>query len=102
MQFNNYGPIGQQFIAHFDTQNAGPKRVPDSYEKIKSKIKADHNITEITFYTDIIEEAHAAEYAGLNVVVLVRPGNKPIENKELEKITNISTFDELLGVSSGE
>ena len=95
MQYNNYGPIRQQFIAHFDTQNAGPKRVPDSYERIKSKIKADHDITEITFYTDIIEEAHAAEYAGLKVVILVRPGNKPIENKELEKFKSISSFDEL-------
>ena len=40
MKYNNYGPIGEKFIAHFDTQNAGPKREPDSYEKIKSEVKA--------------------------------------------------------------
>ena len=95
MKYNNYGPIGEKFIAHFDTQNAGPKREPDSYEKIKSEVKADYGITEITFYTDIIEEAHAAKAAGLEVIVLVRPGNKLIEQNELEKYKNVRSFDQL-------
>ena len=95
MKYNNYGPIGEKFIAHFDTQNAGPKREAYSYEKIKSKVKADYGITEITFYTDIIEEAHAAKEAGMEVIVLVRPGNKPVEAKDLEKYKNVSSFDQL-------
>ena len=90
LKYNNHASLENRFVAHFDTQNAGPKQVTSSYNKIKETT----GIDDIVFYTDIIEEAHAASGAELDVVLLVRPCNKPIDSKQLAAYRHISSFDE--------
>ena len=40
-------------------------------------------------------EAQAAKSAGIEVVILIRPGNYPIEKNELDNFKSINSFDEL-------
>ena len=62
-----------------------------SYKRIKEAT----GINDIVFYTDIIEEACAASDAGLDVVVLVRPCNKPIDAEQLAGHRHVASFDEI-------
>jgi enolase-phosphatase E1 len=57
---------------HFDTENAGPKRVPDSYRVIATVIGADP--ARIVFLSDVTAELDAAREAGWHTVGVRRPG----------------------------
>lgn len=57
---------------YFDT-TTGPKKQPASYEAIADAIGADPG--EILFATDNLDEAKAAREAGLDAVMMDRPGN---------------------------
>jgi methylthioribulose 1-phosphate dehydratase/enolase-phosphatase E1 len=60
---------------HFDT-TIGGKREAESYTKIAKHIAMEPR--SIMFLTDIFEEAVAADAAGFQVTLLVRPGNAPL------------------------
>lgn len=55
---------------HFDTVNAGPKREAASYHKIAEVLRSD----DITFYSDVPAELHAAQEAGWKTVGVARAG----------------------------
>lgn len=73
-QYSDQGDLRSYFSSYFDTA-VGGKREVSSYINIASKLGADVN--EICFFTDIVEEAEAAQAAGMEVVILDRPGNIP-------------------------
>lgn len=57
---------------HFDTENAGPKRVASSYQKIATVIGVDP--ARLVFLSDLVDELDAARLAGWRTVGVRRPG----------------------------
>jgi len=76
---------------YFDTA-IGPKRSPDSYRRIASAMR--RSPSRILFVSDSPEELDAAFAAGCQIVLAVRPGNRPVEGPE--SVDEISSFDELV------
>lgn len=86
------GDVLDLFDGHFDT-NIGAKVESKSYKNIAERIGCDSE--EITFLTDVTREAKAAEEAGVNVVVVVRPGNLELTEEETEHYHLIHSFGQL-------
>ncbi|KAM9455411.1 enolase-phosphatase E1 [Clarias gariepinus] len=86
------GDLLDLFDGHFDT-NIGAKVESKSYEKIAERIGCSPE--EIMFLTDVTREAKAAEDAGVNVAVVVRPGNMELTEEERSHYTTITTFNQL-------
>jgi enolase-phosphatase E1 len=66
------GDLRPLFSGHFDTENAGPKRAPDSYRAITAAIGGDPRCT--VFLSDVVSELDAARAAGWHTVGIRRPG----------------------------
>jgi enolase-phosphatase E1 len=60
---------------YFDTE-VGPKREARSYRNIAEQLQGGPE--EILFATDVYQEAQAAREAGLQTVLMLRPGNRPL------------------------
>ncbi|TGL35730.1 acireductone synthase [Leptospira perdikensis] len=73
-QYSELGDLRNYFVSYYDTA-VGGKRDKQSYENIAIELKSPSN--QIRFFTDIVEEAEAASSAGMDVVILNRPGNIP-------------------------
>ena len=69
------GDLLDQFSGHYDT-TLGSKREAESYCKISQKF--DCKPGQIVFISDVVEELAAAKEAGLQTVLSIRPGNKPV------------------------
>lgn len=86
------GDVLDLFDGHFDT-TIGAKVDTKSYERIAERIGCQPE--EITFLTDVSREAKAAEEAGLNVLVVVRPGNMELTDEERAHYNLITSFSQL-------
>ncbi|XP_051542464.1 enolase-phosphatase E1-like isoform X2 [Myxocyprinus asiaticus] len=86
------GDLLDLFNGHFDT-NIGAKVESKSYERIAERIGCQPE--EIMFLTDVTREAKAAEDAGVNVAIVVRPGNMELTEEERSHYTIISSFSQL-------
>ncbi|XP_077593809.1 enolase-phosphatase E1 [Stigmatopora nigra] len=86
------GDVLDLFDGHFDTA-VGAKVDAKSYERIAERIGCPAE--EITFLTDVTREAKAAEDAGVNVVVVVRPGNMELTEEEAAHYHIITSFGQL-------
>lgn len=73
-QYSELGDLRNYFESYFDTA-VGGKREKTSYENITRELKSSPD--QIRFFTDIVEEAEAANSIGMDVVILNRPGNIP-------------------------
>ncbi|MGV3665904.1 MAG: acireductone synthase [Leptospira bouyouniensis] len=71
-QYSVLGDLREYFTSYFDTA-VGGKREKESYERIVGILNVLPN--QIRFFTDIVEEAEAANATGMDVVILNRPGN---------------------------
>ena len=69
------GDLTPAIAGYYDT-TSGPKREPGSYATIAAAWKREP--ATITFCTDQPAEAEAAAAAGMNTVLLMRPGNAPL------------------------
>jgi enolase-phosphatase E1 len=76
--------------AYFDT-GVGPKRSPQSYRRIASELV--RPAEEILFVSDVPEELNAALDAGMQILLAVRPGNRPVEGPD--SIDEIASFEEI-------
>ena len=72
---------------HYDTTTGG-KKEPASYEIIAGEIGADPD--SILFISDVGEELDAAAKAGMQTLLSIRPGNKPVEDND--RFTSITDF----------
>ncbi|XP_024374296.1 probable bifunctional methylthioribulose-1-phosphate dehydratase/enolase-phosphatase E1 [Physcomitrium patens] len=72
----NFGDLRVYLSGFFDT-TIGNKRESRSYKEIYLTVGVDHPSC-ITFATDVLAEAIAAKEAGLQAVLLLRPGNAPL------------------------
>ncbi|GAA6219175.1 enolase-phosphatase E1 [Lates japonicus] len=86
------GDVLDLFDGHFDT-SIGAKVDGKSYERIAERIGCQPE--EITFLTDVTREAKAAEEAGVNVLVVVRPGNMELTDEERAHYNLITSFSQL-------
>jgi enolase-phosphatase E1 len=80
----------ESLSAFFDT-SVGPKRSIDSYRRIAGELQRPPE--RILFVSDVPEELNAALDAGMQIVLAVRPGNRPVEGPD--SLEEISSFDEL-------
>ncbi|ANB14138.1 putative acireductone synthase UTR4 [Sugiyamaella lignohabitans] len=78
---------------YFDTVNAGQKVVPDSYNTIAKKIGLP--ASDILFFTDNTNEIDAAQKAGWQTTLVVRPGNAPFDDSYRSKTTVITSLDQV-------
>jgi len=69
------GDLTPFISGHYDT-TSGAKQSPASYLTICSAWGRPPG--SVTFCTDVLKEAEAARTAGLNAVLLMRPGNPPL------------------------
>ncbi|SAM07064.1 hypothetical protein [Absidia glauca] len=74
--YTKQGDLSKYFSGYFDT-TVGLKVEKQSYLNIAKEIGVDTTST-ILFVTDNINEIHAADQAGLQVVIADRPGNAPL------------------------
>ncbi|KAF3988955.1 hypothetical protein FT663_03064 [Candidozyma haemuli var. vulneris] len=75
---------------YFDISTAGYKQEKASYEKIVKEIGEE--ASKLTFYSDVTKEIDAAIEAGLEAVVVARPGNAPLTEEDVQKYIIIQSF----------
>ncbi|GMF10296.1 unnamed protein product [Phytophthora lilii] len=90
-QYSDKGDLREYLTVYFDTK-IGHKREVGSYKEIVQSLGVDSG-KDVLFVTDVIQEAQAAEAAGLDTVLSVRPGNKPLP--ESHHFPTIRSFAEL-------
>jgi enolase-phosphatase E1 len=83
------GDLTRYIDQYFDT-SIGKKIDPQSYVAIAAKVSFDP--TQILFVSDVVAELEAANAAGIQTRLCVRPGNPSQPPSEFQRIT---TFDSL-------
>jgi len=86
----NQGDLTNLVDGYFGTGNFGSKYESDSYLRISDTL--DTKPKEIAFLSDVKEELDAADKAGYEVVLVNRPGNKPVGQNDY---TSVNSFDEI-------
>jgi enolase-phosphatase E1 len=77
---------------HFDTENAGPKREPNSYRAITAAVGGDP--TQTVFLSDAVAELDAARQAGWHTVG-VRRLDEPHYERGVGDHLEVASFDEV-------
>ena len=80
---------------YFDTVNAGLKQEAASYEKILAQHPEHPVASEWLFLSDNVKEVEAAKQAGMQSVVVDRPGNAELSGEARAQHRVIKSFDEL-------
>lgn len=88
-RYSTAGDLTPHISAYFDT-TTGPKRAASSYAAIAASLKLSPR--DVLFATDIVEEAIAADEAGMQAVIMNRPGNHPVA---AHPFPVLASFDEL-------
>lgn len=83
-----------QMADFFDTVNAGPKTEAASYARIAAR-HADVPAAEWLFLSDNVAEVEAAQQAGMQSVVVERPGNAELGEEARRRHRVVRNFDEL-------
>lgn len=86
----NFGDLTRFIGGYFDTE-IGSKLSSDSYARIADRIG--HRSSEIVFISDSTAELEAALSAGMQVILSVRPGNRPQPNAHIYRAIN--SFEDL-------
>ena len=86
------GNLIEWFSGHFDTE-IGPKIESSSYGNIVNKLNC--RSEDVLFLTDVPKEANAAKLAGMEVVLVIRPGNSPLTANDKASFPVIESFQEL-------
>ena len=91
------GNIATLIDHYFDT-SVGPKRAPESYERIASAFRLDP--PEIAFISDVDAELEAARDAGCRVLMCVRPGNGATNSRVAPIVHSFDVLDAALGLAT--
>lgn len=85
---SNYGDLRMYLCGFFDT-TIGSKRDTRSYVEILRTVGVDRP-ADMLFVTNIIQEAESARAAGLEVMISIRPGHRPLpENHGFRTIESL-------------
>ncbi|CAD6991295.1 unnamed protein product [Ceratitis capitata] len=87
-----YGDLLPYISGHYDTA-VGHKQQKQSYENIAKDLNLPSE--DVLFLTDVVKEAEAAREAGMQVVLLARPGNAPLTDDDKIAFTFVENFDNL-------
>ncbi|KAL2612601.1 hypothetical protein R1flu_024293 [Riccia fluitans] len=87
-----HGDLRRYLCGYFDT-TTGPKREARSYAEICLSVGVD-SASDVLFATDVLAEAVAAKEAGVNAVLMLRPGNALLPPDHGFKTSK--TLDEIL------
>lgn len=85
--------INGYLSGYFDITTSGYKFEPQSYKNIIQNIGIPGQ--EVLFLSDNVKEVQAALEAGLKAHVVVRPGNSPLTQDEVEKYKAVDDFSHL-------
>lgn len=89
-------PLGDMmplFSGYYDTVNAGLKQEPSSYKNIIAKEAIEPEAW--LFLSDNVKEVEAAKAAGMDSIVLVRPGNAVLEDGVRDAHAVVDTFADI-------
>ncbi len=81
------GNLLGQFRGHYDT-TTGPKKEAESYRKIAADMQLPP--ADVLFASDVVAELDAARAAGMQTVLVVRPGNAQQPEQPHLKITSFA------------
>jgi enolase-phosphatase E1 len=81
--YTDSGDLTSLFSHHFDT-TSGPKRDRESYRTIAATLGVEPG--RLLFFSDVPAELDAARDAGWKTVLVVRPGNIPVETADHPQI----------------
>ena len=81
------GDLTPLLSGYFDT-TTGPKKVAASYTSICEAVSLDP--AQVCFLTDNLDEARAAQEAGLTAIVSVRPGNPSVPEHPFSTLTSFA------------
>jgi enolase-phosphatase E1 len=84
------GDLTRYIDQYFDT-SVGKKMDPQSYLTIASKLSL--NPTQVLFVSDVVAELDAANNAGMQTRLCVRPGNPPQPDGGFQRITTFRELD---------
>jgi enolase-phosphatase E1 len=84
------GDLTKYLSAYFDT-NIGAKREAESYRRIAAALQ--QAPPQIIFFSDVVAELDAAQAAGMQTVLCLRPGNAPQPAAQAHRA--IHTFNEM-------
>ncbi|MCP2330510.1 acireductone synthase [Actinoalloteichus caeruleus] len=87
------GDLRELFDHHFDTVNAGPKRVPTSYAAIRAALGSP-DPAHLVFLSDVPAELDGAAADGWHTVGLARPG-EPFADADFGAHPVVTTFDDV-------
>jgi enolase-phosphatase E1 len=89
-QHTTAGDLTPYLSAFFDT-TTGPKRSSSSYIAIASALKTPP--ADMLFISDIVEEAEAADAAGMRGLIAVRPGNGTVRPGRFPQTESFEALD---------
>ena len=89
--YSNFGDLTSRIDNYFDTE-IGHKRDVESYRSIALELSL--KPSEIMFISDVVEELDAAKSADFNTILIIREGNKPLNQSTNHPL--IHSFDEIL------
>lgn len=84
--------LNEYLSGYFDITTSGFKQEQSSYENITKDIGI--NASNCLFLSDNENEVEAATKAGLQSIVVIRPGNAPL----IKNFKTINNFDELINI----
>ncbi|CAO3641608.1 unnamed protein product [Cunninghamella blakesleeana] len=90
--YTKHGDLKKYFSGYFDTA-VGLKVEAQSYKNIAKEIGIE-DLKSILFVTDNINEIHAADKVGIQVIIAKRPGNAPLESVD-PSYKIITSFDQI-------
>jgi len=88
------GDLTKLIDSYFDT-GVGKKTDPASYQEVASSLSLEPN--QIQFISDVVKELDAADDAGMQTCLCIRPGNPP--QPATSRHRTIQSFDELFVTS---
>lgn len=91
-KYTNDGDLRPLLNAYFDT-TVGQKRVAASYQEILLTLGCTDRPQDVVFVTDVVDEAVAAQEAGMRAVISDRPGNAPLPSDHGFSV--VTSFDQL-------
>ncbi|KAK4223708.1 enolase-phosphatase E1 [Podospora fimiseda] len=80
---------------YFDTVNAGPKTEAASYTKIVGHHPELGSAGDWLFLSDNVKEVEAAKQAGLQSIIVERPGNAELSEEARAKHRVVTSFDQI-------
>lgn len=86
--FSTAGDLTPFLCAYFDT-TTGPKKEAQSYAKIADALGEAPQ--DVVFFSDNLDEIRAADAAGMQTRLTIRPGNAPVEAHGFKIVTDFST-----------